>query len=201
MWQKLKRTYNTTVISIVESSVQWCNLVLHFVTNIMIWTKLSEVSTWKFRDSYVSWFIIISVNCFHDAANRDPKLLHFKYHYPVFYRLHSQIRSHSLTQSHMKDNDMRNLAGFLFSMIIHFHHCYIKISYTVKQAYKDGIAKFEMWCRTEEDQNTYKTKTWIFTKRLCQGKRKLTGGNVTSNTKLRNDVWQCNHYQNISSSK
>jgi hypothetical protein len=48
---------------------------------------------------------------------------------------------------------------------------------------------------------TYKTKTWIFTKRLCQGKRKLTGGNVTSNTKLRNDVWQCNHYQNISSSK
>jgi hypothetical protein len=33
------------------------------------------------------------------------------------------------------------------------------------------------------------------------GKRKLTGGNVTSNTKLRNDVWQCNHYQNISSSK
>jgi hypothetical protein len=136
MWQKLKRTYNTTVISIVESSVQWCNLVLHFVTNIMIWTKLSEVSTWKFRDSYVSWFIIISVNCFHDAANRDPKLLHFKYHYPVFYRLHSQIRSHSLTQSHMKDNDMRNLAGFLFSMIIHFHHCYIKISYTVKQAYK-----------------------------------------------------------------
>jgi hypothetical protein len=46
-----KRTYNTTVISIVESSVQWCNLVLHFVTNIMIWTKLSEVSTWKFRDS------------------------------------------------------------------------------------------------------------------------------------------------------
>jgi len=31
----------------------------------------------------------------------DPKLLHFKYHYPVFYRLHSQIRSHSLTQSHM----------------------------------------------------------------------------------------------------
>ena len=27
-------------------------LVLHFVTNIMIWTKLSEVLTWKFRDSY-----------------------------------------------------------------------------------------------------------------------------------------------------
>jgi len=46
------RTYNTTVISIVESSVQWCNLVLHFVTNIIIWTKLSEVSTWKFSDSY-----------------------------------------------------------------------------------------------------------------------------------------------------
>jgi hypothetical protein len=70
-----------------------------------------------------------------------------------FNRLHSQIRSHSLTQSHMKDNDMRNLTGFLFSMIIHFHHCYITISNTVKQAYKDGIAKFEMWCRTEEDQN------------------------------------------------
>ena len=139
--------------SIVESSVQWCNLVLHFVTNIMIWTKLLEVSTWKFRNSYVSWFIIISVNCFHDAANRDPKLLHFKYHYPVFYHSHSQIRSHSLTQSHMNDNDMRNLTGFLFSMIIHFHHCYITISNTVKQAYKDGIAKFEMWCRTEEDQN------------------------------------------------
>jgi hypothetical protein len=152
-WKKKKcnkiwdRTYNTTVISIVESSVQWCNLVLHFVTNIMIWTKLSEVSTWKFRDSYVSWFIIISVNCFHDAANRDPKLLHFKYHYPVFNRLHS------LTQLHMKDNDTRNLTGFLFSMIIHFHHCYITISNTVKQAYKDGIAKFDMWCRTEEDQN------------------------------------------------
>ena len=62
-------------------------------------------------------------------------------------------RSHSLTQSHMKDNDMRNLTGFLFSMIIHFHHCYITISITVKQAYKDGIAKLEMWCRTEEDQN------------------------------------------------
>ena len=68
-----------------------------------------------------------------------------------FNRLHSQIRSHSLTQSHMKDNDMRNLTGFLFSMIIHFHHCYITISNTDKQAYKDGIAKFEM--RTEEDQN------------------------------------------------
>jgi hypothetical protein len=27
------------------------------------------------------------------------------------------------------------------------------ISNTVKQAYKDGTAKFEMWCRTEEDQN------------------------------------------------
>jgi hypothetical protein len=86
-------------------------------------------------------------------GNVAPKLLHFKYYYPVIYRLHSQIRSHSLTQSHMKDNNMINLTGFLFSMIIHFHHCYIKISYTVKQAYKDGIAKFEMWCRTEEDQN------------------------------------------------
>ena len=70
-----------------------------------------------------------------------------------FYRLPSQIRSHSLTQSHMKDNDMRKLTSFHFSMIIHFHHCYITISSTVKQAYKDGIAKLEIWCRTEEDQN------------------------------------------------
>jgi len=53
----------------------------------------------------------------------------------------------------MKDNDMRKLTGFHFSMIIHFHHCYITIASTVKQAYKDGIAKLEMWCRTEEDQN------------------------------------------------
>jgi NADH:ubiquinone oxidoreductase subunit 3 (subunit A) len=35
-----------------------------------------------------------------------------------FYRLHSQIRSHSLTQSHMKDNDMRNLAGFLLTSFL-----------------------------------------------------------------------------------
>jgi hypothetical protein len=97
--------------------------------------------------------IHISVNCFHDAATRDPKLLHFKYYYPVIDRLHSQIRSHSLAQSHMKDNDMRKLMCFDFSIIIHFHHCYITISNTVKQAYKDGIAKLEMWCRTEEDQN------------------------------------------------
>ena len=111
-----------------------------------------ELNYRKYRPE--SFVIHISVNCFHDAANRDPKLLHFKYYYPViFYRSHSQIRSHSLTQSHIKDNDMRKLTGFHFSMIIHFHHCYFTISNTVKQAYKDGIAKLEMWCRREEDQN------------------------------------------------
>ena len=46
-----------------------------------------------------------------------------------------------------------------------------------------------------------KQKHEYLQKKLCQGKRKLTGGNVTSNTKLRNDAWQCNYYQNISSSK
>jgi hypothetical protein len=58
-----------------------------------------------------------------------------------FYRSHSQIRSHSLLQSHIKDNDMRKLTGFHFSMIIHFHHCYFTISNTVKQAYKDWHSK------------------------------------------------------------
>jgi hypothetical protein len=79
---------------------------------------------------------------------------HLKFCYAILIGLFDSIwyfyvtvGSHSLTQSHMKDNDMRNLAGFLFSMIIHFHHCYIKISYTVKQAYKDkGNNKITVIC-------------------------------------------------------
>ena len=71
------RTYNTTVISIVESSVQWCNLVLHFVTNRMIWTKLSEVSTWKFRDSY-------KCKLFPWCSQQRPETLTFQISLPCF---------------------------------------------------------------------------------------------------------------------